>query len=167
MKLPTLPPHALDAAVMGLVVYLGLRAFDVPILYAAPAMWVAMAAVFVWRRLRRRIADRKSYNCASCGRHQPEPSVIVTLGGEFPTADTVHAGVLVTWCKACAPSDVLHGVLVRFATERNAPATRDVLATLARRGPGRVTWLSQDTLDRVRTATGASPIEPTPERFVH
>lgn len=165
MKIPTLHPRTFDAAIAGLVVYLVLRAFDVPILYAAPAMWVVGMTAFLW--LRHKDRTRQAYNCASCGHHQPEPSVVVTLGGAFPDGDATHAGVAVVWCKACAPHDVLHGVLVRFATARDAGGTRYVLDSLARRGPGRVTWMSQSTLDRVRDVTGATPIESTAERSVH
>lgn len=117
--------------------------------------------------LRRRISDRRSFNCASCGRHQPTPSVILTLGGTFPAEDDAHAGVCVVWCKACAPEDVLHSATLRHVHNSDMPELMVVLGALARRGAGRVTWLSQGTLDRLRKL-GGMPVHPvTPERTVH
>lgn len=167
MKIPATAPDAFDAAVMGLAAYLGLRAFDVPILYAEPVSWLCMAVVLVWRWLKRRKAARRSFNCASCGQHHPTPSVIVTLGGTFAAEDATHAGVCVAWCKACAAEDALHAATLRHVHNNNVPELMVVLAALAHRGPGRVNWMSQDTLDRMRKINNM-PVHPvTSERTVH
>lgn len=123
--------------------------------------------MWAWRSRRANRDDRLSYNCASCGEHFPSPCITVTLGGEFQAEDTKHAGVLVVWCKACAPEDALHAVFLRHVHSGDADAAVGTLAAMAERGPGRVTWLSQATLDRIREI-GKMPVHPvTDHRTVH
>lgn len=112
-------------------------------------------------------AHRNSYNCASCGEHFPTPAITVTLGGEFQAEDQKHAGVVVVWCRACAPQDALHAVLLRHVHAADGAAVVRTLGAMAERGPGRVTWLSQATLDRIREL-GKMPVQPiTDHRTVH
>lgn len=122
---------------------------------------------YLWWRRRRANRDRLSYNCASCGEHCPSTAITVTLGGEFQAEDAKHAGVLVVWCKACAPEDALHAVFLRHINAADGAAVMRTLAAMAERGPGRVTWLSQGTLDRIREI-GRMSVQPvTDHRTVH
>lgn len=136
------------------------------LLTAAAAFGVGELALYIWRRVRD-ARDRRSFNCASCGQHHPTPSVLVTLGGTFEAEDATHAGVCVAWCKACAAEDVLHAATLRHVHNNDMPRLMVVLAALAHRGPGRVNWMSQDTLDRMRKINNM-PVHPvTSERTVH
>lgn len=138
---------------------------------------LGVLAVFAWMRfdvrsmLVRVRADRRahrdSYNCASCGEHFPTQAITVTLGGEFQAEDQKHAGVVVVWCRACAPQDALHAVLLHHVHAADGAAVVRTLGAMAERGPGRVTWLSQATLDRIREL-GMMPVQPiTDHRTVH
>jgi hypothetical protein len=126
---------------------------------------LAAFEVVLWRCERQR--ERASYNCASCGRHHPEPCVIVTLSGRFPVDDCLHSGVCVVWCVGCAPDDVLHDSLMHHVHGADATKTMLVLRALARRGVGRVTWMSQETVDKLRKIAGSAVHDLTAERTVH
>lgn len=128
----------------------------------AAAAVTAAAGALVLRHV-----DRQAYNCASCGKHQPLPSTIVTLNGRFPDGDRLHAGVCVVWCKGCAPVDVLHDSLMHHVHGADATKTMLVLRALARRGVGRVTWMSQETVDKLRKITGSAVHDLTTERTFH
>lgn len=168
MKLQNIPTPFIGGSI-GLVIgaLLNVLAFGLSwwAALANAALGAAVAAVWLWFRQRRRVrrANRDSYNCASCGEHFPTPAITVTLGGEFQK----HAGVVVIWCRDCAPQDALHAVLLRHVHAADGAAVVRTLDAMAERGPGRVTWLSQATLDRIREL-GKMSVQPiTDHRTVH
>ena len=165
-----LPRHAITLGLLGLGLGLAgamfARGETTPgiAMVLLVTVWAAFEVV-LWRRERQR--ERASYNCASCGKHHPEPCVIVTLGGRFPVDDRLHSGVCVVWCKGCAPLDVLHDSLLHHVHGRDAVKTLLVLRALARRGIGRVNWMSQETVDKLRKIAGPAVHDLTAERTVH
>lgn len=169
MKLPAIPPEMLMGGGAGLVIGTLINLLALGQTWYAAVVLAALSAagVYLWLWRRQVNRNRRSFNCASCGQHHPTPSVLVTLGGTFEAEDATHAGVCVVWCKACAAEDVLHAATLRHVHNNDVPELMVVLAALAHRGPGRINWMSQDTLDRMRKINNM-PVHPvTSERTVH
>lgn len=110
------------------------------------------------------VAD-ESHNCARCGKHQPEPPALLVVQGRLvDETGRPNPGVCIVWCRPCAAVDSAYATAVRCCREHDAAGLTDVLRTVARRGPGRLTWVSQAVVDSLNAATAA---ETTEERTMH
>lgn len=131
----------------------------------ASALIFLAAAVGLWSRVRAARADDHDHghhNCALCGKHQPQPPAMLIVSGRFENPCGPQApGICIVWCQSCAAADSAYADAVECCREHDAPGLTNILRTVAQRGPGRLTWVSQAVVDRLNAETEDTPEERT------